>query len=144
MDSLADAYEMTFSEHNMSLMLMFTLRSTPEYILKHSLHQLISDLQNDTESAVKTLTGIRKDFTSAVRMEQDVMKQSGLEIAKYLVKVDWNTISPALRTLYSFRKEPDFINQVPNQGDIKWVKPQEIAESAGNGFIQFLTEWYNE
>ena len=98
-------------------------------------------MSEDVEEKVELYKKVKKTFTSGINTEE-----RGIEKPSHVDRQMWESATPALKTLYSFRQDECFkmwMRDVPNRGNIKRIDVQKLATEPSEGFVQFLRDLYN-
>lgn len=139
-------YELSDNEYHASLMLIFFLKSVPAEYAKMHLGDLLSQRNNYLEGkaaetkARNLYDSIQKHFRSSLGCER---RKTGcndaIEVASYAGD------ESAASLLVQFRQSAtdQILGKTPNLTDIRNVKFDEVIKEPGDGYIQFLMDWYN-
>lgn len=143
-DSLS-AYDLSDDEYHVALMLLHSFKATPIYTKR-----IISDLlpvkrngieQRAAQAMARNLyIDVKKFFTSKINQERHEAGTNN--ISEVAAQTSHDSAANILR-----RFRQNGISRVPhdsqNLGDIRRVDLEKVVLEPGEGYLRFLTEWYN-
>ncbi len=139
-------YNLTDDEYHTALMLLFYFRSAPKEFTSVQLDSLLcgknfpTESGTDEASARDLYTKARKHFVSQLgRERRETGCNDAVDVASYTEK------GSAASLLIRFRpNEMDqILGKTPNLTNIRNVKFDQVIKKPSEGYIRFLTEWYN-
>lgn len=145
MDSLS-TYNLSDNEYHVALMLLHSFKTTPSLYTKQFIGDLIPTKKGGFEEraaqamARNLYIDIRKSFTSKINRERHEAGTN--DIAKVAAQTPPDS---AANTLRRFRQDDiaKTFRDPQNLSDIRRVDLEQVVLGPGEGYVRFLTEWYN-
>jgi len=139
-------YNLTDDEYHTALMLLFYFRSAPKEFTSLQLDSLLGGKNFPTESGTDEASArdlyikARKHFVSQLgRERRETGCNDAVDVASYTEE------GSAASLLIRFRSNEmeQILGKTPNLTNIRNVKFDQVIKNPGEGYIRFLTEWYN-
>ena len=145
LDSLA-SYDLSNDEYHVALMLLHSFRATPDLYTKHFISDLLPVKEGGFEGraaqamARNLYIDVKKSFTSKINRERDAAGTKN--IAEIAVQTPPDSAANILRR---FRQDEitKIFHDPQNLGDIRRVDLEKVILEPSDGYLRFLTEWYN-
>lgn len=140
------AYNLSDDEYHVALMLLFALKTTPNFYASHFLSDLLPTMKADLDEATARATvrdmymNVKKSFTSQINRERrEAGTNDTADVARCFPS------DSASVTLLKFRQgELDALLKGPqNLGDIRRVNIEKVSAEPSAEYVRFLAEWYN-
>ena len=146
---MLDEYTLSIDEYNMSLMLLFSFKSSP----KLSSNTIIWDMTDtnpdytDTtrETWINFYKTVRRSFSSSLSAERrNVGSNDVAEVAYYEGKASAAAILMRFKQTEEDAFKREMLGGTPNLGDVRRVDYKKVAVHPGEQFIRFWKDFINE
>ena len=145
LDSLS-SYELSNDEYHVALMLLHSFRTTPDLYTKHYISDLLPAKKGGFEGrgaqamARILYIDVKKSFTSKINQERHEAGTNN--IAEVAAQTPPDSAANILRR---FRQDEitKIFHDPQNLGDIRRVDLEKVVLEPSDGYLRFLTEWYN-
>ena len=143
-------YTLSVDEYNMALMLLFFYKTSPVFYTKIAIDRLLSarksgsDQESWQEETQKYYYDVRRHFTSSLTTERRNTGTNDTAAGASYTEAD-----SAANTLMKFREDVsrsgirELFGETPNLGDVRRVDYKTVAIHPGEGYREFLQNWYN-
>jgi hypothetical protein len=145
LDSLS-SYDLSNDEYHVALMLLHSFRTTPDLYTKHFTNDLLPAKKGGIEGwnaqamARILYIDVKKSFTSKINQERQNAGTN--DIVKVAAQTPPDSAANVLRR---FRQNEitKIFRDPQNLGDIRRVDLEKVVLEPSDGYLRFLTEWYN-
>lgn len=145
LDSLS-SYDLSNDEYHVALMLLHSFRTTPDLYTKQFINDLLPARKGGIEGwnaqamARILYIDVKKSFTSKINQERQNAGTN--DIVKVAAQTPPDSAANVLRR---FRQNEitKIFRDPQNLGDIRRVDLEKVVLEPSDGYLRFLTEWYN-